>query len=646
MALETLPLGTWDIVVLVLYFVIVMAIGIIATVRANRGNAAGFFLAEKSMTFIPIAGSIFASNIGAPMFVGLAGSSAAYGFAPVMFEWHATYTLIALGWIFAPIYIASGSYTMPEYLQKRFGGKRLRIYYSIIQLLLSIISGISGELYAGSLFMEQLLGWDIYLSTIVILIITAIYTIGGGLAAVIYTDTLQAVILIIGATTVSIIAMDKLGGYESMVNQFLGSAARDTYLRQSLYQNASCGFPPADSFHIFRSMDSNYPWPGLVFGLTLLATYYWCTQQVIVQRNLAAKDVSHSKAACVIASYLKILPFFLFVWPGMSSRILYPDNVACSSPETCTEVCNNDAGCTNVAYPLLVLTLLPEGLKGLMLAAMLAALMSSLTSQYNSTSSLFTLDIWTYFRPKSSQFEIVLVGRLWGLLMIGLSIAWLPILQAIQGGNLWDYLQSISSYITPPWVVAFLLGMFWKRASEIGIWWGLMAGLVVGIIRMAVEFSYPSPRCGSLDVDNRPDIISKVHYLMFAIILASCSLVATLCITIISPPRRKNQLPRVTWWTRRDKGYPDLTEEEFSESSDEDTESNKSGPKKLSCGRKTYNFMCGVSVEPPKHQTKEQLKEQMDAMTNLTENAFWSRICDYNAVIAIALTCLIIGFYA
>jgi sodium/glucose cotransporter 9 len=637
-------LVTWDIVVIVVYFVIVMAVGIIATIRANRGNAKGFFLAEKSMTFIPIAGSIFASNVGAPMFVGLAGSSAAYGFAPVMFEWHATYTLIALGWIFVPIYIASGTYTMPEYLQKRFGGNRLRIYYSISLLFLSVVTGISGEMYAGSLFMQQILGWNIYTSTLCILAITAIYTIGGGLAAVIYTDTLQAFILIIGSAVVAILSMDKIGGYESMVNQFLRSASRDTYLRESLYENASCGFPPEDSFHIFRGMDSNYPWPGLVFGLTLLATYYWCTQQVIVQRNLSAKSVSHSKAACVVASYLKILPFFLFVWPGMTSRILFPDKVACSTPESCEEICENPAGCTNIAYPMLVLNVLPSGMRGLMLAAMLAALMSSLTSQYNSSSSLFTLDIWTFFRKHASQFEVVLVGRLFGIFMIGLSIAWLPVLQAIQGGQLWDYLQSISSFITPPWVVAFMLGMFWSRASEQGIWWGLMAGLATGITRMGIEFSYSAPKCGSGDPDNRPPILTKVHYLMFAIILCSVSFIVTIGATIVTPPRKKNQLRRVTWWTRHDVLPPELTEDEATDE-EELVEKKDEAPAEISRGRKIYNFICGVSLEPVKLTKDEQLAVDKE-MTNIDENPFWSRICDVNAIVAIALTCFIIGFYA
>lgn len=572
MATDTVEITEWDIVVIVLYFAIIMAVGIFASVRANRNSAEGFFLAGKSITVLPLAGSIYATNIGAMSFVGLAGSGAKSGFASVMFEWHATYTLIMLGWIFVPIYIASGTFTMPEYLQKRFGRKRIRVFYAIIQMIWTVLSGISSEIYAGTIFFEEMLGWDVYLSTIVILGISAIYTLGGGLAAVIYTDALQTIVLVTGAFVVTILALIQVGGYEQIMEQFLKAASNSTFLDQALYWNHTCGFPPNDSFHIFRGMDSDYPWPGLVFGLTLLATYYWCTNQVIVQRNLAAKTMSHSKGACVIASYLKLLPFVLFTLPGMISRILYPNKIACATPDLCKLHCNDPAGCTNVAYPTLVMELLPEGVRGLMLAAMLAALMSSLTSQFNSSSSVFVMDLWLYARRKASQFEIVLVGRLFGLFMIGLSIAWLPILQAIQGGSLWDYIQSVASYITPPWVVAFMLGMFWARLTEEGMWWGLVAGMLTGVVRMAIEFSYKVPRCGSGDEDLRPNILKDVHYTMFALIMFGVTMIVCVAISVVTPPRRKNQLHRVTWWTRHDVEIPELTDYDTQSSDDEEEE--------------------------------------------------------------------------
>jgi sodium/glucose cotransporter 9 len=642
---ETANLDGWDIATIVLYFAIVMAVGIFVTVRANRNSAKGFFLAGKSLTFLPIAGSIFATNMGAPTLVGLAGSAADTGFAPIMFEWHATYMLVILGWLFVPIYVASGTFTMPEYLKKRFGGKRLRVYYAIVQLVLIILSGVSAEVYAGALFIQQILGWNLYLSVVLILAITAIYTIGGGLAAVIYTDALQTVILVIGCAALTGITMERVGGYEGMVNQYKLAAANTTYLDQSLYGNLSCGFTPDDSFQIFRGIDSEYPWPGLVFGLTLLATYFFCTNQVIVQRNLAAKNVSHSKAACVVASYLKILPFFLFVWPGMISRILYPDEIGCTDPDLCYEICENEKGCSNIAYPLLVLREMPSGLRGLMLAALLAALMSSLTSMFNSTSAIFTLDIWKLIKPKTTERETVIVGRVFSLVMIIISLLWLPILQAVQGSRLWDYIQAVSAYITPPWVIVFILGMFWQRCTERGAWWGLMVGLLIGLTRMilAVSYSGQDSQCGVPGEDTRPDILSQVHYLHFAIILGVCTLIVVVAVSIMTPPRPKNKLRKVTWWTRRDELEPELTESESEE--EEEAIDDMESKEPIIEGNKWVNKICCFSGAPPEKETKEEKAEYRKTLTTIEEDPYWSRVCDINAVIAISVTCFIIGFY-
>lgn len=641
---ETANLDGWDIATICIYFGVVMMVGIIVTVRAQRGTSKGFFLAGRSMTFLPIAGSIFATNMGAPTLVGLAGSAADVGFAPVMFEWHATYMLVLLGWIFVPIYIASGTFTMPEYLKKRFGGKRLRVYYAIVQLTLIILSGVSAEIYAGALFIQQILGWNLYLSMILILGITAIYTIGGGLAAVIYTDALQTVILIIGCATLTGIGMSRVGGYEGLTEQYKLAAANTSFLQQSLYQNISCGFTPDDSLNIFRGLDSEYPWPGLTFGLTLLATYFFCTNQVIVQRNLAAKNVSHSKAACVLASYLKILPFFLFVWPGMVSRILYPEEIGCTDPDLCYEICENRQGCSNLAYPLLVLREMPSGLRGLMLAALLAALMSSLTSMFNSASTIFTVDIYRLIRKQAGDRETVTVGRVFGLFMILVSLAWMPVLQAVQGARLFDYLQAVSSYITPPWVVVFILGMFWPRCSERGAWWGLMAGLAIGVARMGLGVAYSTPICGIPEEDNRPNVLSKVHYLHFAIILAVCSFIVVVAVSYLTPPRAKKQLHKVTWWTRKDEQEPDLTDTD-DERVDDVPEKDPNAPEP-SKGKKIYNSICGFNTEPPPKLTKEEEATMRKAQTNIDEDPFWSKVCDINAVIAISLTCFVIGFYA
>ncbi|ESO03121.1 hypothetical protein HELRODRAFT_174010 [Helobdella robusta] len=591
--------------------------------------------------------------MGAPNVVGLSGSAAASGFAPVMFEWQAIIALIALGWIFAPIYLASGTYTMPEFLQKRFGGARLRICCSIAQLLIGVITGISMEIYAASIFLHKLLGWNVYLSTVIILVITAIYTIGGGLTAVIYTDTLQAVILVVGTAVVSVKALMEVGGYNSMLEQFQKAASNMTYVEHQLYNNLSCGFPPADSFHVFRSTESDFPWPGVVFGMIPLAIYCWCTQQVIVQRNLSAKTVIHSKVGCLLAGYLKILPFFLFIIPGMISRILYPDDVACSSPEICQEKCGNPAGCTNIAYPMLVLNILPKGVKGLMLAALLSALMSSLTSYYNSGSSLFTLDIYSHFRKKASEHEKVLVGRLFGLFLVCLSVAWLPILQSVQGNQLWNYTQAIYSYLTPPWTVVYLLGMFWTRATEQGAWWGLIVGLVAGLIRMGLDFSYKSAHCGGSEIVERPDILERVHFLVFAVILCAITFIVMVAVSFITQGQSLKELERVTWWTRKSKLSLNLTDGRIRETEtslvglNEENNSSSSPVKKHPLAWRAYAFMCGATLEDDqKIMSEEERMKVYREMTNVNEDPFWSRVCDINALILLAILCFLFGFFS
>ncbi|KAK2157410.1 hypothetical protein LSH36_192g01047 [Paralvinella palmiformis] len=398
------------------------------------------------------------------MFIGIAGSAAASGYAIIMYEWHC--------------------YTMPQFLKMRFGGQRIRIWLAVVNTFLTIVSGIS-------------------------------------------------------PLSVSLFEID---GYQSITNIYLKSASNHTYEQHGLYGNMSCGFPPDNSFHIFRSVDDpGYPVTGMLFGLTILATDAWCTNQVCVQRSLSAKTLTHAKAGVILAAYLKFLPFVFFVIPGMISRILFPDEIACSDPDACTNICDNAAGCTNIAYPILVNRLLPIGLKGLMMAALLSALMSSLTSNFNSSATLFTMDMYRPCRPKAKEKELMIVSRLWTVVLAGISIAWLPILGVVQGAKFWDYIQSIASYLLPPVVMVFYFGIFWKRTTEVAAFWTMVIGLAIGIIRMGLEWSKSGSPCGSNDPDERFAMVYKVHYLHFAMILAGISTILLICISFVTKPRTKKQ---------------------------------------------------------------------------------------------------------
>ncbi|XP_004868827.1 sodium/glucose cotransporter 5 isoform X8 [Heterocephalus glaber] len=542
-------LSVTDIVVIAIYFALNVAVGIWSSCRASRNTVSGYFLAGRDMTWWPIGASLFASSEGSGLFVGLAGSGAAGGLAVAGFEWNATYVLLALAWVFVPIYISSEIVTLPEYIQKRFGGQRIRIYLSVLSLLLSVFTKISIDLYAGALFVHICLGWNFYLSTILTLFITALYTIAGGLATVIYTDALQTVIMVVGAVILAIKAFDQIGGYGQLEAVYARAVPSRTVA------NTTCHLPRADAMHMFRNPQTgDLPWTGMTFGLTIMATWYWCTDQVIVQRSLSARNLNHAKAGSILASYLKMLPMGLMIMPGMISRALFP------------------------------------GLRGLMIAVMMAALMSSLTSIFNSSSTLFTMDIWRRLRTRAGERELLLVGRLVIVVLIGVSVAWIPILQGSNGGQLFIYMQSVTSSLAPPVTAVFILGIFWRRANEQGAFWGLMAGLVVGATRLVLEFLHPAPPCG--DPDIRPAILRGIHYLHFAIALFVLTVAVVTAGSLLTAPPQHVEISNLTWWTlARD----------------------------LSLGAKA-----GDSQTPQKR-------------------LFWARVCGFNAVL---LMCVNIFFYA
>ncbi|XP_074244362.1 sodium/mannose cotransporter SLC5A10 isoform X5 [Saimiri boliviensis] len=454
-------LSVSDIIVITVYFALNVAVGIWSSCRASRNTVNGYFLAGRDMTWWPIGASLFASSEGSGLFIGLAGSGAAGGVAVAGFEWHATYVLLALAWVFVPIYISSEIVTLPEYIQKRYGGQRIRVYLSVLSLLMSVFTKISLDLYAGALFVHICLGWNFYLSTVLTLAITALYTIAGGLAAVIYTDALQTLIMVVGAIILTVKAFDQIGGYGEL------EAAYARAIPSRTIANTTCHLPRADAMHMFRDPHTgDLPWTGMTFGLTIMATWYWCTDQVIVQRSLSARDLNHAKAGSILASYLKMLPMGLIIMPGMISRALFPDDVGCVVPSECLRACGAEVGCSNIAYPKLVMELMPIGLRGLMIAVMLAALVSSLTSIFNSSSTLFTMDIWRRLRPRSGERELLLVGRLVIVALIGVSVAWIPVLQGSNSGQLFIYMQSVTSSLAPPLTAVFVLGIFWPRANE------------------------------------------------------------------------------------------------------------------------------------------------------------------------------------
>ncbi|NWI94794.1 SC5AA protein, partial [Pitta sordida] len=586
-----------DLVVVVAYFALNVGVGIWSSCRVTRNTVSGYFLAGRDMAWWPIGASLFASSEGSGLFIGLAGTGAAGGIAVAGFEWNATYALLALAWVFVPLYISSGIVTMPEYLQRRFGGERIRMYLSSLSLLLSIFTKISTDLYSGALFVQVCLGWDLYLSTVLMLLVTGLYTIAGGLAAVIYTDALQTLIMVLGAAVLAVKAFNEIGGYPNLEEAYFKAVP------STIIPNTTCHLPRADAMHLFRDpVSGDLPWTGMTFGLSIMATWYWCTDQVIVQRSLSAKSLSHAKAGSILASYLKMLPLFVIIMPGMISRVLYPDSVACVDPEECTRVCGTAVGCSNIAYPKLVVELMPSGLRGLMIAVMMAALMSSLTSIFNSSSTLFTMDIWRKLRPGASDRELLFVGRAVTVVLVALSVVWIPILQSSSGGQLYVYIQAVTSYLAPPVTAVFVLAVFWPRANEQGAFWGLMVGLVLGLARLGLELAHPTPRCGV--PDQRPWLLTDIHYLHFAVLLATATAAVVVGGSLLTPPLPPAQLKDLTWWT--------------------------------------------LSQEPPQPSVSGTSQGPLDVMAlkDTMEPPFWARVCGINAVVLMCVNIFCYAYFA
>uniref|UniRef100_A0A671UGL6 Sodium/glucose cotransporter 2 n=1 Tax=Sparus aurata TaxID=8175 RepID=A0A671UGL6_SPAAU len=626
-----------DLSIIVGYFIMVIGVGIWSMFRTKRGTVGGYFLAGRSMTWWPVGASLFASNIGSGHFVGLAGTGAASGIAVGGFEWNALFIVLLLGWLFVPVYLTAGVITMPQYLKKRFGGSRISLYLSVISLFLYIFTKISVDMFSGAVFIQQALGWNIYVAVITLLLITALYTVTGGLAALMYTDTFQTfVIIAVPLFSLSLQAFAEVGGYSALVVKYSSAIPSNFSSMDPRRYNISpdCYTPRPDAFSLLRDPTTgDLPWPGVVFGIAIVGGWYWCTDQVIVQRCLAARSLTHVKAGCIMCGYLKLLPMFLMVFPGMISRVLYPDEVGCVVPEVCKRVCGTEVGCSNIAYPKLVVSVMPNGLRGLMLAVMLAALMSSLASIFNSSSTLFTMDIWTRIRPQAAERELIIVGRIngmifWVLCIVAISICWIPVVQAAQSGQLFDYIQSVSSYLAPPIASVFLLAVFVKRVNEMGAFWGLIGGLLMGLCRMLPEFWFGTGSC--IFPSNCPFLVCGIHYLHFGIILFFCTSVLVLLVSYCSMPIDDQHLYRLVFSLRHSK----------EERKDLDWEQEEKG-------RRARREAAERMRENDNRDAQEQdTPEAPEKLPDISEDPVWKYTVDSNALIMMAVAVFMWGYYA
>lgn len=436
-----------DALIITVYFIAVFGVGFYHS--RNKNTTTEYFLAGKHIGWFAVGATLFSTNIGSEHVIGLAGSGASSGLAVGTYEWSASFCLLLLGWIFIPQYLRSGIFTMPEFLEKRFS-PGCRWYLTTVSLLAYVLTKISVALFAAGILAREIFGWDYMTTAILLVIATGVYTITGGLSAVIYTDLLQAFIMIGGSAFLTWLGLSEAGGFAA--------------LREAL---------PDDFFHIVKEISHpEYPWLGTTLGTMILGTWYWCTDQVIVQKTLSARSLPHARGGTIFAAALKILPVFILVLPGLIARALWPGEAT-----------------GDTAFPLLVDRLLPAGLSGLMIAALLAALMSSLSSVLNSCSTLVTMDIYKKLRPDAGERRLVFVGRLVTGAVVLLSILWIPMIRYLSG-EVYQYLQSVQAYIGAPITATFLLGILWRGGTSRAAMTTLVVGGLAGAGRFLLDILY------------------------------------------------------------------------------------------------------------------------------------------------------------
>ena len=496
-------LGVIDWVVVALYFVVIGGISI-WTIRKKKESPTDYFLANRNLGWFVIGASILASNVGSEHIVGLAGTGAKSGLVMGHYELH-SWIVLMLGWVFVPFYMRSRVFTMPEFLERRYNEKA-RWLLSIIQLLSYVIAKASVTIYAGAVVFNSFLGVDFWTGAVVLIVITGLYTIFGGLRAVMYTEALQAVVLLGGSIILTISGLIELGGWNNLV-----------------------GAVTKDHLNMFLPLSNpDFPWLGILFASPIVGIWYWCTDQHIVQRCLAGRNEQQARRGTIFAAYLKLLPFFVFLIPGLMAYAL------ASSGKI--HLAQSDQ-----AFPTLVKTLLPVGLRGILAGGILAALMSSLASVYNACSTLFTLDIYQKIRPLSTERHLVKVGRIATGVVVVLGMVWIPVMRGISD-ILYQYLQSVQSYLAPPIAAVFLLGVFSRRINGTGALTGMVSGFIIGMMRIALELAR-NHLSGILYS------FATINFLYFCILLFLFSIVVMVVVSLLTAKPSEEQLNGLTYAT-------------------------------------------------------------------------------------------------
>jgi len=483
-------LTTLDWIIILFYFAVIAGISWWAVKKKDKTSADDYFLAGRHLGWFVVGASIFASNIGSEHLVGLAGSGATDGVALAHYELHA-WCLLVLGWIMGPFFMRSKVFTMPEFLERRFT-PQARTVLSLISLFAYILTKIAVGIFAGGVVFRALLpdvnimGMDsFWIGSILLIILTGVYTIIGGLRAVVYTETLQTFVKIIGAILVTYYGLEALGGWGKL-REICGSEMFNLWKPVVPDGVESTWAPVKEATRQAWYFNDKYPWPAMLLCAPIIGLWYWCTDQYIVQRILGAKNDKEARRGTIFAGFLKLTPVFLFIIPGMICFALAKSGL---NPDIHKELFDANGQLirerAQAAFPLLVTHVLPVGVRGIVVAGLLAALMSALAGVFNASSSLFTMDFYSKLRPKATQAQLVRVGRVATVVMVIIGLLWIPVIQGAKG--LYDYLQGIQAYLAPPIFVVFFFGVFMKRLNGPGCLATLLTGFVMGLVRLIID---------------------------------------------------------------------------------------------------------------------------------------------------------------
>ncbi len=512
-------------------------IGIIVWVsRMKEDTSSDYFLAGRNATWVAIGASIFASNIGSEHLVGLAGAGASSGMAMAHWEMHGWIILI-LGWLFVPFYARSGVFTMPEFLEKRYNSSA-RSLLSIISLVSYVLTKVAVTVYAGGVVFKQVFGIEsiagidfFWIGAIGLVIITGIYTVIGGMKSVLYTSMLQTPVLLIGSIVILVIGLMKVGGWGELMEivgnvnvQYQNAAGEVTYrsdtdMMTNLIRSAS---------------DPEFPWTGVLLGSAIIGFWYWCTDQYIVQRVLSGKDQTQARRGTIFGAYLKITPVFIFLIPGMIAYALNEKGII--------QLTSSDA-----AFPTLVSSLLPAGVKGIVVGGLLAALMSSLASLFNSSAMLFTVDFYKKYKPNAPEKQLVKVGRIATAVIVVLGVLWIPVMQSM-GSVLYEYLQQVQGLLAPGIAAVFFMGVFYKRATPKAGMWGLIIGFILGMLRLVINIFKEHVEVGGI-IHQYFIATNWLHYTIFLFFL---TILLIVLISLFTEKPKPEQIRSLTYGAASD----------------------------------------------------------------------------------------------